>query len=221
MQFPSSEPSQEELLFAAVAVGDPAEVRRLLDAGVSPDASRRGETALEAAIRHRKADLIDLLAGAGADVNRPDFTGKTPLMFALDGKDPEAVRRLLDRGADPNAQHPGQPAPIIHAVRQCESACVGLLIARGARLDATAETAGVRRSVTFVAVGIALATEGARGAGEEALRTLETLLASGAEADPDARAAARHGSARLNELLEASGGRRERRRAGDGQPSKF
>jgi len=60
-----------------------------------------GLTALLYAARDGCDDCVDLLIGAGADVNRPTPEGVTPLMIALDNDQNEVAKLLLDRGANP------------------------------------------------------------------------------------------------------------------------
>lgn len=65
---------------------------------------RRGAEPLAAAAEHGRLPLIDFLVDAGAAVDeRSGYWGMTPLMYAADGLEPEAVAALLRRGADPAA----------------------------------------------------------------------------------------------------------------------
>lgn len=50
-----------------------------------------------------RRELVELLLAHGADANRADSGGETPLMAALARRDPVVVRRLLSANADPNA----------------------------------------------------------------------------------------------------------------------
>ena len=112
------------LAFAARA-GDAETVNALLDAEADPNARdcRRGWTPLIHAIHKRRRDAARALVGRGADVNARAGdcgqhlveAGKTPLMFAAMYDDPEMVRFLLERGADPRAEYDGANA-LSHAV---------------------------------------------------------------------------------------------------------
>ncbi len=63
-----------------------------------------GTTCMQAICkRHDKPELIDLLHGAGADVNHRDKDGETPLLNAIFKKHTSISRRLIELGADVNA----------------------------------------------------------------------------------------------------------------------
>src|SRR5215467_9207772 len=93
------------LMNAAQADCEPC-VRLLLEHGADARAKTdAGLTALHRAAFHGNARLAKLLRDAGALVNVADDRGFTPLMMAVNSwrKNPEVVRMLLDRGADPQA----------------------------------------------------------------------------------------------------------------------
>ena len=79
-------------------------VKLLLKHGADPNAEREnGETALMTAARLGQVELIRALLEGGADPNaRERRFGQTALMWA--GGNPEAVRLLLDHGADVRAE---------------------------------------------------------------------------------------------------------------------
>ena len=61
-----------------------------------------GQTALHLAAAHNRVDAIDLLVGAGADVDMMATNGITPLLAAIRQRQPEAALCLIDLGADPD-----------------------------------------------------------------------------------------------------------------------
>lgn len=56
------------------------------------------------AARNRQLDRVATLLEAGADANRPNDKGGTPLMYAVLGGDPQIVRLLLDHDVNLNAK---------------------------------------------------------------------------------------------------------------------
>jgi ankyrin repeat protein len=82
-------------------------VRLLLEHGADARArTDAGLTALHRAAFHGDMRLVKLLLDAGAPVNVADDRGFTPLMIAVNSrtKNPDVIRMLLDRGADPEAK---------------------------------------------------------------------------------------------------------------------
>ncbi|KAF8058978.1 hypothetical protein FPV67DRAFT_1521642 [Lyophyllum atratum] len=72
----------------------------------------------------------------GADVNLKDFTGRSPLMYSLQGGHMELVDLLLSNGADPNTQDgDGITALVTVSVKGCET-MARLLLEKGADLHA-------------------------------------------------------------------------------------
>jgi ankyrin repeat protein len=120
------------LLFAAREGGIDA-AKALIDAGARMElADPDGITPLSMAIINAHYDLASLLIDRGADVNARDRAGRTPLFFATDmhtlewlfsrpvpradGEldSPDIVHKLLDWGADVNAQLTGRPFILHH-----------------------------------------------------------------------------------------------------------
>jgi hypothetical protein len=108
-------------LMLAVDRNAQARVRELTANGAAGIDSRdwRGQTALFRAVRSLCYDdtaIIAALLKAGADPNITLEHGRTPLADAVDGGKLEAVRVLLDAGANPNSPTPG-PTPLVqHAI---------------------------------------------------------------------------------------------------------
>jgi len=95
--------TQADALAQAIDSGSVAAVRRLLDAGTSPNTLVYDSPALMWAVWEEKYYVANLLLQRGADANRPDESGYTPLMSACDMKNEKLVRLLIDKGADVNA----------------------------------------------------------------------------------------------------------------------
>ena len=68
-------------------------------------------------------------------VNNADENGVTPLMKAVESHRPEAVRTLLQRGADVNAQDNGGNTALMQAAQWGSPSVIKALLDRGATVD--------------------------------------------------------------------------------------
>ena len=126
-------------LVQAIMEADAPEVRRLLG-GPTLDLNaldKCGVTPLSHAIAvhgHPGGEpLVSLLIERGADVNRPDGYGHTPLMWCVSQRDVSLTERLLREGADVNARRPDGTSVLHVAVHSdAGSDIVRLLLAAGA-----------------------------------------------------------------------------------------
>ncbi len=77
-------------------------IEALLKAGEDPNAvvSAAGDTALMLASRTGKPDAIAMLLNHGADANKTNTDGQTPLMWAAAAKNAAAVQLFVDHKAD-------------------------------------------------------------------------------------------------------------------------
>ena len=66
----------------------------------------QGRTALDWAAARAQLDDMRLLIAHGSGVNSMDITGRTTILHAVDSHSTEAVRILLEAGADPNPRMP-------------------------------------------------------------------------------------------------------------------
>lgn len=98
---PDGTPLGTAMTYAALA-DDPVMATMLLQAGASPDAHAEGATTpLREVLYFERADAVRLLANAGADVNRADAVGGTPLEAALTFGDYRSAEVLMQAGANP------------------------------------------------------------------------------------------------------------------------
>lgn len=72
------------------------------------------------------------LIGSGAEVNRPDPDGTTPLLWAVYNSSPELVQLLLDAGADPDIANSLDISPLLQASRYGNADMIAALLAAGA-----------------------------------------------------------------------------------------
>ena len=118
--------------------GSVADLKKLLDAGMKPDAkTAAGTTALMFAARD--LEKVKLLIERGADVNARAGTGITALMVAARHRgNVEVVRLLLKKGAKQNADKGvevrNDASALFFAVMAGDAQTAGVLLEAGARL---------------------------------------------------------------------------------------
>jgi ankyrin repeat protein len=130
-------------LHRAVAFADLAKVEALLDAGADvndgvrsdePINSNWGDTPLHIAAQDGREQIVRLLIARGADVNRANDRGNTPLHRAVEY--PGVVTALLDAGAKPNAPDAQGRTPLHWAAIGGANSTMTVLLARGADVKA-------------------------------------------------------------------------------------
>lgn len=90
---------------------------------------------LDDAILASDMQRVTFLIGKGADVNKPDLQGNSPLNIAALQRDPDLVKFLLEHHADPNARNSDGTTPLLEAVAQDDVATLKVLAAHGANLE--------------------------------------------------------------------------------------
>ena len=99
----------------------------------------QGRTALDWATARGDLDNMRLLIAHGSDVNSMDVTGRTTVLHAVDSHCDEALRIVLEAGANPN---PKMPAGVFRSSPLTSSGFGGLtgmlrlLLKHGAEIDA-------------------------------------------------------------------------------------
>ncbi|CBJ33147.1 ankyrin repeat protein [Ectocarpus siliculosus] len=79
-------------------------LRMLIDHGMEVNLAAAFGTALHWAAKANRANAIDVLVGAGADIQARNMSGSRPLHCAAEEASPEASLALLNLGAEVNAQ---------------------------------------------------------------------------------------------------------------------
>jgi ankyrin repeat protein len=121
----------DELLLKAAAEGDFAAAQVALRSGASKDATTDfGFTALHVAATKGHLPVVRLLIDAGADVDRRERHGVSPLLQAVGW--PGVMEALLDAGADVDGATVQGVTPLMSAAAFGEMESVRLLLARGA-----------------------------------------------------------------------------------------
>src|ERR1051325_276137 len=98
--------NDDTALTAAAARGDSQIIGVLLKRGADVNAKGRNNwTALLLALEDERFEVAEILVGqSNLDLKAENPTGMTALMLAVWHKRPEFVKRMLQRGADPNHQ---------------------------------------------------------------------------------------------------------------------
>ncbi len=99
----------------SIEVGNIAEVRKLLDSGIDPNAKLAGGwTPLHWAAATGRSNIITLLLKHGAAIDVHQNEGLAPIhLAAKDGHD-EAVRMLVSNGADVDSRSGSSGSPPLH-----------------------------------------------------------------------------------------------------------
>ncbi len=141
-------------LTEAAAAGDRAAVVRLLADGADPDQlDGSGRSALARAVRAGHFQLVGILVAEGADPNlRGAARGWTPLLHAVHVKGMDAVRALLNAGADPNVASESGRTPLMMAAGYGFPRITRLLLERGANPRATGPSGDVALGNALVGV---------------------------------------------------------------------
>ena len=78
---------------------------------------------------------VTFLLAKGADVNKLDDQGYTPLHTAVRNRNSDLVALLLEHGADPNLPDSDGATPLVHAINRNHVPSVEALLAKGADIE--------------------------------------------------------------------------------------
>ena len=112
-----------------------AVARYLIEQGADLHQSVDGGSLLHEAIRQRDLDMVKLLAQQPALLDRPDGSGRSPLILALQREDWAAVEVLLEHGALPDGVDGAGSTPLHLVTRNDNVDLARRLLAAGAALN--------------------------------------------------------------------------------------
>ena len=135
LAFSSAGAGTYEDFFRAVNNDDARTVKEIIGRGFDPNSpDERGQVALYLALRELSPKVLAaLLASPDTKVDASNAAGETPLMMAALRGHQEWAERLLERGAAVNKEG---WSPLHYAATGPQVSIVGLLLDRGARIDA-------------------------------------------------------------------------------------
>ena len=123
----------------AVKDRDGTEATKFLDKPgstlVNTSDQSNGETALHIVVRRRDEPWTQFLLQRGADPNKADKRGVTPLSIAAGLGFAEGVEQLLKRGANVDVTDSAGETPLIAAVHRRDIGIIRLLLKNGADAD--------------------------------------------------------------------------------------
>lgn len=118
----------------AIKAGDTEQVKKLLEAGVSPDTKdAKGISSLHYAVGVDRLDLLKLLMDKKADPKVTDNDGNTLLHYAAGYGHQQTTEYFLQCGLPINARNKRNESPLDVATRNKHQHIITLLKARGAQ----------------------------------------------------------------------------------------
>ena len=130
--------TQPDVIQAAEAIQarDNAELQRLLNAGVSINATgERGTTLLIWAIAMDYTEGVETLLSAGVSPEAKDIDGDTPIAIAAANSSPSVLQSLIKAGANPNTPGRNGLTPLMLTAYAGKSANIEVLLKTGAEID--------------------------------------------------------------------------------------
>ncbi|MFP4470154.1 MAG: ankyrin repeat domain-containing protein [Bacteroidales bacterium] len=124
----------EQELYKAVKNGDYQTVEKFVEQGnpINGIYGRKDMTLINYSIRYGQADILERLLKDGADPDKPSG-GKTPLMYAVQHREPEMAGLLLRMGANPDGRARKGYTPLMFAAKTNKLEFVKLFIEHGAQ----------------------------------------------------------------------------------------
>lgn len=126
--------TEAEALFTAIMEGDPEQVERLIEEGISPDQTDQlANPAITIAAEYGREEILNFLLREGADRDALNGVGESAMARAARFGHGDMVNRLLSVKADPNlAGAPFRITPLLAAAEAGHTAIIQELMASGA-----------------------------------------------------------------------------------------
>lgn len=152
--------------------------------------------ALRKAIQAGDLGQVESLIDKGAEVNKADESGYVPLVYAVWNDDPNVVKLLLNKDADPNARDMTPGFTVLHwAILMDNRGSVELLLAAGANVNTKSNSGETPLDVAAygvsAAIGDLLVAKGAEVSSLHAaayvgdLEKVKAFIAKGADANEE------------------------------------
>ncbi|MDA8243508.1 MAG: ankyrin repeat domain-containing protein [Elusimicrobia bacterium] len=123
-------------LASAIRNGDAARVRELVAAGAPVNISGPGWSPLMLAVMQDNGEMVDILVGAGADINARTKDLATPVSLAARWGKFGALERLLKAGVNTEPRDMIGWTPLMWAALRGKDRAVELLVKGGANINA-------------------------------------------------------------------------------------
>lgn len=122
----------------------------LLEHGANPNETSGGRPVLSLAVFYGFNNAAEELIAHGADTNLADFTGGTPLEYAVDANNADAVNLLIQHGAVLDTGNPTDAPLLTRAVIRTSYSCIEPLIGFG--VDVNAEDSDGKTALDYAAI---------------------------------------------------------------------
>jgi len=141
----------KESFFQQVAAGNIDLVEKFLQAGMAIDVMNEDQqSALMVAAKNDNGAMIGTLIASGSNLELHDATGFSALRLAVNGNFTQAIKALLEGGADPNSQDNVGATPVEVTIWQENPTTMRLLTGAGARTAQLRDSNG--RGLLFAAL---------------------------------------------------------------------